>query len=149
MTPSSPRPFGQLNSGVVILRPSKEDFARLLDILVNNPDEVRTWTFADQDLITAAFQGKWKALPWYYNALRPLEYIHPQVWDDDEIRCLHYILFDKPWHSRLMTQDKVFGRTTQWWWNAWDSMVNELKESHPKVIEFVDQFVDFDKDWRP
>jgi hypothetical protein len=36
-----------------------------------------------------------------------------------------------------VTQDKVFGRTNQWWWNAWDSVVSELKESDPKVAEFV------------
>lgn len=148
ITLSSPRPFGQLNSGVVVLRPSKESFERLHDNLTNNP-AARKWIFPDQDLIATVFKGKWKPLPWYYNALRTLQRVHPRLWKEDEIRCLHYILGDKPWHSRLMVQDQVFGRTNQWWWNAWDDVINELKDTHPSITDFVSRFVDNDRDWRP
>ena len=130
------------------MRPSKETFEELHHNLNNNPDG-RSWIFADQDLITEVFQGKWKPLPWYYNALKTVERIHPQLWDEEEIRCLHYILGDKPWQSRLMVGDQVFGKMNQWWWDAWDEVVDELNGIDHKTAEFVSQFVDYNGDYHP
>jgi len=126
----------------------KESFELLRDHLNNDP-EVASFLFADQDLITKVFQGNWKPLPWYYNALRTLRNIHPNVWSDDEIRCLHYILADKPWQSRLMVQDKAFATVNQWWWDDYDKTAKRLRERDPITADFVSKYVDYDQQWRP
>ncbi|EFI28638.1 glycosyl transferase [Coprinopsis cinerea okayama7 len=148
VTPSSPRPYHLLNSGLVVLQPSKDTFQIILDHLFYAP-AVPTYRFPDQDLLAAVFKGKWKTLPWYYNALRPLRNIHPAMWSDDEVRCVHYILADKPWQSRLMIHDKAFARVNQWWWDSYDAAHKILKESDPAIADFIETYVDYDKEWRP
>jgi len=118
-----PRPYGQLNSGTVVLRPSMELAKRLYHFLATD-ERIPTFTFPDQDLLTAFFHGKWTALPWYYNALKTLRAIHTQLWDDDVVRCLHYVLADKPWLGR---SSKEYKDMNGWWWARYDKVCEELR----------------------
>ncbi|KAJ7225402.1 nucleotide-diphospho-sugar transferase [Mycena pura] len=118
-----PRPYSQLNSGTVVLRPSKELAKRLYHFLATD-ERISTFTFPDQDLLTTFFHGKWTALPWYYNALKTLRAGHTQLWDDDAVRCLHYILADKPWFGRSSKEYKV---VNGWWWAQYDKLCEELR----------------------
>lgn len=86
---------------------------------------VPTFSFPDQDLLAAFFEGKWKSLPWCYNALKTLRVIHADLWRDEEVRCLHYILADKPWQSRITVGD--FGEVHQWWWDRYAMLGEEMK----------------------
>jgi len=147
-TESSPRPYTQLNSGLVVLQPSKETFEKLRHRLSTDP-AAPTFLFADQDLITAVFQGMWRPLPWYYNALRTLRNVHPAVWSDDEVRCLHYIFADKPWRSRRTTEDKAFAVVNQWWWDHYDAMISNLRAKDAAAAELVASYVDYDSLWQP
>ncbi|EDR15646.1 glycosyltransferase family 8 protein [Laccaria bicolor S238N-H82] len=125
-TPETPRPYHQLNSGTVVLNPSKE----LLDAIVHflqTSDKIATFSFPDQDLLTAFFEGKWRPISWYYNALRTLRFVHPQEWSDEEVRCLHYILPDKPWQSRVTPPDSPFATVNGWWWEQFDAMIVNLE----------------------
>ncbi|KAJ4486271.1 glycosyltransferase family 8 protein [Lentinula aciculospora] len=125
-TPDSPRPYGQLNSGTVVLNPSPGLGRAILCI-------------SDQDLLSAFFKGKWKPLPWYYNALKTLRVIHPQLWSDDEIRCLHYILKDKPWEARMPVVPGPYDEVHGWWWSDFDRMALALdSQSHNRVLSLVD-----------
>jgi len=83
-----PRPYSQLNSGVVVLKPSMAVANAIIERLMTSA-EVENFTFADQDLMIEHFKGMWKPLPWYYNALRTLQVVHPKIWRDEEVRCLH------------------------------------------------------------
>lgn len=93
MTPTSPRPYTQLNGGLVVLHPDTVVMHQITDYIWTSP-LIRTYSFPDQDLLTDFFKGRWKPLSWRYNALKTLRIIHPQLWQDDEVHCLHYILHD-------------------------------------------------------
>ncbi|KAJ3890285.1 nucleotide-diphospho-sugar transferase [Lentinula edodes] len=136
-TPTSPRPYGQLNSGTVVLNPSPALGEAIVHFL--NTENLETFAFPDQDLLTSFFKGKWKPLPWYYNALKTLRVIHPQLWRDDEIRCLHYILKDKPWEARTPVVPGPFDEVHEWWWNDFDRMASGLdSQRRNKIFSLVD-----------
>ncbi|KAJ7170003.1 glycosyltransferase family 8 protein [Mycena filopes] len=118
-----PRPYSQLNSGTVVLEPSLELANNLYRFLATD-ERVSSWSFPDQDLLTAFFHGKWTALPWYYNALRTLRTIHTPVWDDQVARCVHYILPEKPWQAR---ESEEFGVVNGWWWAQYDRVCAKLQ----------------------
>jgi lipopolysaccharide biosynthesis glycosyltransferase len=129
ITDSSPRPHSQLNSGLVVLNPSAE-LARAVYAHLYTSPLVPTWSFPDQDLLTDFFKGKWKPLPWCYNALKTLMLVHEPLWRDEEIKCLHYILADKPWQSRVSKDGGgEYDKSHQWWWNRLESLGAEMQES--------------------
>ncbi|KAI9457740.1 nucleotide-diphospho-sugar transferase [Russula earlei] len=135
--PSSPRPHTLLNSGLVVLTPSATLARAIVDFLRESP-LVPTFIFPDQDALAAFFQGRWKPLPWVYNALKTLRVIHKNIWRDEEVRCLHYILSDKPWNARVREGDIVGDMTEvdKWWWECFDSLINEL-EDDPETRELL------------
>jgi len=120
-----PRPYGQLNSGTVVLEPSIELAKNLYHFLATD-ERVSTWSFPDQDLLTAFFHGKWTALPWYYNALRTLRTIHAPMWNDKVARCVHYILAEKPWQVKPKAS-KEFEVVNSWWWAQYEKMSERLQ----------------------
>ncbi|KAL1409569.1 hypothetical protein Q8F55_003554 [Vanrija albida] len=93
-----PRTSHLLNSGVVVLHPSRE----LMDTLLNHLDTSPTIAeaqFPDQDVLAEVFKGKWRVLPWWTNSLKTERAVHQNIWDDGEVRLLHFIL-EKPWVKR-------------------------------------------------
>jgi len=127
--PSSPRPYTLLNSGAVVLTPSVTLAKLIVDFLRTSP-LVPTFSFPDQDLLSAFFKGRWKPLPWVYNALKTSRSVHKGLWRDEEVRCLHYILPDKPWKKRVREGDVVdeITETHRWWWECFDKLVDEIGE---------------------
>jgi hypothetical protein len=125
--PSSPRPYTLLNSGLVIITPSASLATSIIEFLHTSP-LVPSFSFPDQDLLAAFFQGKWKPLPWIYNALKTLRVIHKSLWRDEEVRCLHYILSDKPWKARVPEGDTIddLREMDRWWWERFDALIDEL-----------------------
>ena len=117
ITSDSPRTYGLLNSGMVVLNPSKE-LAAGIEVFLNTSPLVPTFLFPDQDLLAAYFVGRWKPLPWCYNALKTLRYIHRPLWRDEEVRCLHYILKDKPWTQPRGTGGD-YEELNSWWWDRY------------------------------
>lgn len=129
ITDNSPRPHTQLNSGLVVLRPSLE-LARAVYNHLNTSPLVSSWSFPDQDLLADFFRGRWEPLPWNYNALKTLMIIHEPLWRDEEIKCLHYILADKPWHARISRDGKgEYDKCNQWWWDRFEEMAAEMQEN--------------------
>jgi len=127
----------------VVLNPSKELSEAIVHFLLTN-DDIPAFTFPDQDLLTAFFKGKWKAIPWYYNALKTLRFIHPSEWLDEEVRCLHYILPDKPWQSRVTppgSQDDL-DVINQWWWWQFDRLGEEMMTTDSEGWRLVSSNVD-------
>ena len=98
-----------------------------------------TWRI-DQDLLAHFFKGKWMPLPYVYNSLKTLRIIHPSLWRDEHVRCLHYILDDKPWmrpHGTGGDYETVNG----WWWDQYDAMTGRIKESHPESLALIEAHV--------
>lgn len=77
-------------------------------------------------------------MPWVYNALKTLRVIHKNLWRDDEVRCLHYILTDKPWNARVQEGNVVDDLTEmdKWWWERFDKLIDELKDD-PETRELL------------
>jgi len=136
--PSSPRPYTLLNSGLFVLTPSAALAQSIVDFLHTSP-LVPTFSFPDQDFLAAFFRGRWKPLPWVYNALKMLKVIHKNLWRDEEVRCLHYILPDKPWKTRVRKDDVVVDELKEmdlWWWEHFDILFGEL-EDDPETRELL------------
>lgn len=113
ITESSPNNHHLLNSGTVVLRPSKQQYDALIDAMNTHP-AVPTMIFFDQDLLAIVYRGKWKPLPYVYNALKPMRDCHAPLWRDEDIKILHYIL-NKPWKSRTYKNDRIESTHKLWW----------------------------------
>lgn len=61
---------------------------------------VKTFKFPDQDLLAYFFKGKFVSLGYQYNALKTLRGCHTEMWEDKDVKNVHYIL-DKPWAKRI------------------------------------------------
>lgn len=73
----------------------------------NKDEGVKTYLFPDQDFLADFSKGRWENLPWKYNALKTMRYWHVNLWVDEEVRNLHYIV-DKLW-SRRIGSDAIAG----------------------------------------
>ncbi|KAJ3558036.1 hypothetical protein NM688_g1145 [Phlebia brevispora] len=135
ITPSSPRTHRLLNSGSIVLTPS-HDLAQDIRKFLQESPLVPTFQFPDQDLLAAYFYGRWKVLPWCYNALKTLREIHKPLWRDEEIRCLHYILHDKPWSTPRGTAGD-YEEVHQWWWDRFDRLAEDMQSTHTDGWEVI------------
>lgn len=142
ITDSSPRPYGLLNSGLVVLTPSPDTTKAIAHYLATSP-LVPTFSFPDQDLLAAFYKGKWKPLPWCYNALKTLRIIHKPLWRDEEIRCLHYILDDKPWRARVGEPGTGgdYEDVNRWWWERLEKVGEEMGAEDPQGWKLVSENV--------
>ena len=65
--------------------------------------------------------------------------IHKALWRDDEIRCLHYILDDKPWQTRVgeLGTGGDYEELNRWWWEELDKLGEEMKVDEAQGWEVV------------
>ncbi|KAK0549612.1 hypothetical protein OC845_003052 [Tilletia horrida] len=119
VTPSSPPTHKLLNSGLVVLTPSRALMKSMITKIDTDP-VVATYRFPDQDFLADYFEDKFVPLPWMYNALKPTRDCHPEMWRDEEVRNVHYIL-NKPWTSGYPLPDSTvqFAATHKWWWEVY------------------------------
>lgn len=82
----------RLNSGLVVLDPDRARAEQIHAYVRDEPERVRRYCFPDQDLLADVFYGVFWPLPWYYNALKTLRRCHADLWDDGEVRNIHFIL---------------------------------------------------------
>ena len=85
-----PRTSHLLNSGLVILQPSETTLAEVVQFLNTSPT-IAASRFADQDVIAGVFHGRWRPLPWWCNALKPGRAVHKDLWEDSEVRLIHFM----------------------------------------------------------
>lgn len=131
ITEDSPRTQHLLNSGTVVLRPSKKEYDILMHALETEPT-VPAMIFYDQDLLALTHRGRWTPLPYIYNGLKTLRGCHADLWRDDKVKIVHYIL-QKPWKSRTIDSD-IIGSTHAWWWQAFDDLeARWMKKSADKI----------------
>lgn len=144
-TPESRGTYHLLNSGMFLYHPSPQLWNDMLRYF-NTSDKLGTYKFPDQDFLADFFRNKWRGLGWQYNALKTMRYIHPNMWRDDEVVCLHYIV-DKPWAARV-SKDGVAGfkgkdgETHTWWWDAYEDWTKRRQaEGATAVVEIMKQHV--------
>jgi len=148
VTPESRPTHHLLNSGMFLFQPSTELWQRMLHFF-NTSTSLGEYKFPDQDFLADFFRNKWMSVGWQYNALKTMRYWHPEMWRDDEVRCLHYIV-DKPWSARVSADGTAGylgrdGETHTWWWNQYQAWVDEREKSGSKegkeTVEIVAKYV--------
>ena len=71
-----------------------------------------------------------------------MRYWHENVWRDDEVCALHYIV-DKPWERRIAKGDGVAGHlgrdgtTHGWWWRLWEEWRSK-RATEKELLEIMD-----------
>ncbi|KAI9842904.1 MAG: hypothetical protein M1837_006736 [Sclerophora amabilis] len=105
--------LGIVNGGLQVVNPS----AKVYDLISNklaSATDVENYEFADQSLLSDLFKGRWVPLPYVYNALKTLRWngVHHQIWRDQEVKNVHYILSPKPWDD---APGKLTEETHGWW----------------------------------
>ncbi|KAI9889236.1 MAG: hypothetical protein M1814_005685 [Vezdaea aestivalis] len=123
--------LSMMNGGLVICRPSLEVYG-LISERLSTDSAIMSYEFADQSLLSDLFKDRWVPIPYKYNALKTLRWegVHSDIWRDDEIKNIHYILSPKPW-------DEEPGREadeTHLWWRK----VNEERIESEKVSGMED-----------
>jgi inositol 3-alpha-galactosyltransferase len=119
---------GLLNSGLFLFEPSLSVWNNILTFLNTSP-LVKDFLFPDQDFLAEVFKGRWVSIGWQYNALKTWRYWHANIWRDEEVKNLHYIV-DKPWAKRVGKDGRAGylgndGETHQWWWKEYEDWKRE------------------------
>ena len=93
--------------------------------------------FADQSLLSDLFKGCWVPLPYIYNALKTIRWegVHREIWRDDQVKNVHYILAPKPWDEERDMSGKS-DPTHAWWWEVNDERLEKEKEAGTIVDGF-------------
>lgn len=117
-----PDTYTLINGGLFLYYPSDSLWESIIHHFMTSP-ALSTYKFPDQDFLADFFCGRIRSLPWKYNALKTMKQWHPNIWRDEEVRGLHYIV-DKPWEKRIAS-DGIAGHlgrdgiTHRWWWKIW------------------------------
>ncbi|RKP06333.1 family 8 glycosyl transferase [Thamnocephalis sphaerospora] len=114
------------NSGFMLLTPSQTEYDAIMRTLAAH-DDLEEFPFADQDLLNLHFEGRVLEMPYFYNALKTMRNCHSAIWDDNEIRCVHYIL-KKPWDANRNNpedRDGPYGFVYKLWWQMQDQLLAE------------------------
>ena len=73
-----------------------------------------------------------------------MRYWHENIWRDEEVRVLHYIV-DKPWERRI-AGDGIAGHlgrdgvTHRWWWEEWEEW-RQARQGESELLGIVDALV--------
>lgn len=102
--PTAPPPWPYFNAGLLSLRPNSSVLVHMLRALALC--DLASFPFAEQDFLNQYFAGRWKRLPWVYNASKALYACHRNgqgaggcVFKLAEAKNLHYTMA-KPWNLR-------------------------------------------------
>lgn len=130
-----------LNSGMFLYHPSPALWSAMLEFFTTTP-LLPTFKFPDQDFLAEFFRLRWRSLGWQFNALKTMRYWHGNIWRDEEVLCLHYIV-DKPWAERLRHDGTAGykgndGVTHQWWWQEYEGWVRQTRDEAGGGSEAVD-----------
>ncbi|KAK4056588.1 hypothetical protein OIO90_002436 [Microbotryomycetes sp. JL221] len=125
IVPGQPEDFSKpthhlLNSGLVVLTPSPDTFSKIWHTLQFDP-LVKTFQFPDQDLLALVFKSKFKPLSYRYNALKTLKQAHDDMWRDEDVKNIHYIM-DKPWFKRPRDDQSAHQDLNLLWWQAYEEL---------------------------
>jgi len=101
------------NGGLQVINPCAAVYDRILKQLTDD-NAIDSYDFADQSMLGDLFYDRWVTLPYIYNALKTLRMkgVHDEIWRDDQVKNIHYILAPKPWDEKL---GKASNPTHEWW----------------------------------
>lgn len=125
--------INMLNSGLLVAVPSQAVYDAILSKMEDH-EALQKYDFPDQALLSDVFENRWAVLPYVYNALKTLRWpdVHSEIWRDDRVKNVHYILSPKPWNQK--PDDKK--DETELWWHA----TQKERKQKEKDVGIVDQF---------
>jgi inositol 3-alpha-galactosyltransferase len=141
-----PETLSNFNSGTFLYKPSpalSKFVLKKFEDLGNA--KLRAMKFPDQDFLNEAFDGRWSTLSWKTNALKTWRYWHTNIWRDDQVAVLHYIV-DKPWAARVKPDGTAGylgkdGETHKWWWDEYSNWEKARKEQgEDQLLETVGKY---------
>ncbi|OAA80418.1 Glycosyl transferase, family 8 [Akanthomyces lecanii RCEF 1005] len=129
------RAVAMMNGGLAVLRPSKALYQQIVDKIEKDGHDMY---FPDQEVVSELWRDRWVALPYVYNALKTMRRkgVHDDIWRDDEVKNVHYILSPKPWNE-VDEQGNYTGEdeTHQWWVAA-----NQKRKKDEKMRGIADGY---------
>jgi inositol 3-alpha-galactosyltransferase len=141
-----PETLDNFNSGTFLYRPGEQMSKFVKDKFEElGNTRLKAMKFPDQDFLNEAFRGRWDTLSWKTNALKTWRYWHTNIWRDEQVAVLHYIV-DKPWAARVKPDGTAGylgrdGETHQWWWDEFAKWEAERKEQgEEKLLEVVGRY---------
>lgn len=143
--PDSRLTWHLLNSGMFLFKPTYDLWDKMIEFFNTTP-LLGSFKFPDQDFLAEFFHHKWMSLGWQFNALKTMRYWHENIWRDDEVVCLHYIV-DKPWAKRVGEDGTAgyLGRdgvTHTWWWEQYENWHQEReKQGEDEELSIVKNHV--------
>tara|TARA_R110002003_G_scaffold48_19_gene4124 strand:- start:24230 stop:25246 length:1017 start_codon:yes stop_codon:yes gene_type:complete len=144
---AEPETLSNFNSGTFVYRPTPalaHFVRRAFDELGNA--SLRRMKFPDQDFLNHAFDGRWAPLSWRTNALKTWRYWHANLWKDELVAVLHYIV-DKPWAARVAPDGAAGylgkdGATHRWWWDEYDTWETARRQQgEMELVDTVGRYV--------
>ncbi|RMJ15087.1 hypothetical protein CDV36_005218 [Fusarium kuroshium] len=115
--------LGKLNSGLLVVNPSETLYRDIVSRIDSHGTE---YQFPDQDLLADLYRERWVPLPYVYNALKTMResHVHGEIWRDDKVKNVHYILSPKPWNE-LDSEGNWRGEKEihKWWVDANDERI--------------------------
>ncbi|KAI4137911.1 MAG: hypothetical protein L6R39_007050 [Caloplaca ligustica] len=140
-----PDTYALLNSGFFLYHPSQSLWDSMLTYFNSHPELLSTFQFPDQDFLARFFVHKWKPLSWKYNALKTMENWHRNIWRDEEVKGLHYIV-DKPWERRVASDGVAGhlgrdGKTHRWWWDVYESWAKDRAGVDEELLRILEELV--------
>jgi len=141
VTKESRGTYHLLNSGMFLFEPSQKLWDDMMGFF-NTCSTLGDMKFPDQDFLAEFFHHKWISVGWQYNALKTMRYWHENIWRDNEVVCLHYIV-DKPWAKRVSEEGVAGylgkdGVTHQWWWDDFSAWEKErLEKGQEETVKIV------------
>jgi lipopolysaccharide biosynthesis glycosyltransferase len=122
-----------VNGGLQVVNPSTAVYD-LISKQLSSDSAIMDYEFADQSLLSDLFKGRWVPLPYIYNALKTLRWkdVHSEIWKDDKVKNIHYILSPKPWDEEPGQE----GEESHLWWRK----TNEERLAQEKLSGIDDGF---------
>lgn len=139
---SPPHTHALLNGGMFVFHPSKELWSDMMHFFDHCPI-LKDFQFPDQDFLAEYFCHRWLPLSWRYNAIKTMENWHRNIWRDDHVAILHYIV-DKPWQRRVAS-DGIGGhlgrdgKTHRWWWGLYEEWRGERNPGPDETLSVVEK----------
>lgn len=109
------RVVAMMNGGLAVLRPSKELYRQIVAKIEADGADMY---FPDQEVVSELWRDRWVALPYVYNALKTMRRadVHADIWRDEEVKNVHYILSPKPWDEIDEEGNYTGDDETHAWW---------------------------------
>ncbi|QPG74428.1 hypothetical protein FOA43_001757 [Brettanomyces nanus] len=121
------------NGGLIVIEPNLDNYNEILAVL-GDPTRTALYQFPDQELLADVFEGRWLCLSYVYNSLKTFTQCHPDLWDINRVKNIHFIITPKPWQVRRGDFDDPTGTFVYWW------DVNDERIALEKKIGIVDGF---------